>query len=137
MSTMTTHADRIARKVRTDRDDERPAGGQRLAAYNSVWQLRVDLWWSIADAARRLAIPSLEEDIRADLVAVLHRELADVEALENYYAFPGRRLVTKLRDLANGSYGEVSRAAEAIGRSLVGDAPMPTRGVLVGEREDN
>jgi arginine decarboxylase len=134
---MTAQPSASDRKVRTDRDDERPAGGQRLAAYNSVWQLRVDLWWSIADAARRLAMPSLDEGTRADLAAALHRELADVEALENYYAFPGRRLVTKLRDLANGSYGEVSRAAEAIGRSLVGDAPMPTRGVLVGERDDN
>ncbi len=120
-----------------DEDEQQPDGMRPIAAYNSVWQLRVDLWWSIADAARRLALPSLDESARAELIPVLHRELADVESLENYYAFPGRRLVTKLRDLAAGSFGEVSRAAEAIGRSLVGDAPIPTRGVLVGEREDS
>ena len=136
MASRTAQPDSAGRKGRTDRGDERPVGGQRLAAYNSVWQLRVDLWWSIADAARRLATTSLDEATRDELAERLARELADVESLENYYLYPGRRLVAKLRDLANGSYGEVSRAAEAIGRSLVGDAPIPTRGVLVGERED-
>jgi hypothetical protein len=48
-------------------DDERPASGQRLAAYNSVWQLRVDLWWSIADAARRPGMPSLDKGARTGL----------------------------------------------------------------------
>ncbi len=76
---MTTQREVTTRETRTERDDDRPAGGQRLAAYNSVWQLRVDLWWSIADAARRLAIPSLDDGTRAELAAALHRELADVD----------------------------------------------------------
>jgi arginine decarboxylase len=125
-----------ARVGRTERDDDRPAGGQRLAAYNSVWQLRVDIWWLISDGARRLALPTLDERTRDELTAALHRELADVESLEHFYATPGQHLVARLRDLANGSFGEVSRAATAIGRSLVGDGPTLARGVLVGERAE-
>ena len=85
---MPTQPAASARKGRTDRDDERPAGGQRLAAYNSVWQLRVDLWWSIADASRAVALPALDDATRTELAAVLARELANVESLENYARLP-------------------------------------------------
>ncbi len=114
------------------------ADGQSAAAYNSVRQLRVDLWWSIADVSRRLSLSSLDPLVREELLTTLRRELGDVETLENYYAFPGRRLVSTLRSLAESSHGDVWRAADAIGHTLVGDvAGTNIRIQVAGDSEDS
>ena len=124
--------------IRPDGADDPPETERRPAAYHSIRQLRVDLWWSIADAARRLSPPTLDVMLRDELTEALHRELADVATLENFYAFPGKRLVATLSELADSSPGEVSRTAKAIGRNLVGDTATPaTRSLLATERDEH
>ncbi|MER7986171.1 hypothetical protein ABTY53_11270 [Streptomyces noursei] len=104
------------------------AGGD-VPAYNSVAQLQTDLWWSIADAARRLSAPGLGPAERTEVEGVLHQNLADVEVLTYYYSRPGRQVAETLRGQASDSYLELSRTAERIGRSLIGELPTSTAAV--------
>src|SRR5437868_3794450 len=90
-------------------------------AYNSVWQLRVDTWSSIADVTKRLHDASLPQDRRADLEGELGALLDLVAPIENYWAFPGPQRVGQLRELLVArEYELVSRTVEAIARRLVG-----------------
>ncbi|WP_372405757.1 aminotransferase class I/II-fold pyridoxal phosphate-dependent enzyme [Streptomyces luteireticuli] len=113
---------------------ERTAAGEGVSAYNSVAQLQTDLWWSIADTARRLATPGLGAAERAEAAAVLDRTLADIEVLAFYFSHPGRQVAETLRGQASESYLELSRTAERIGRGLIGDVPISTAAVT--GRED-
>lgn len=107
-----------------------------VPAYNSVAQLQTDLWWSIADAARRLSVPSLTPAERTEAEDVLHQRLADVEVLTYYYSRPGRQVAETLRGQASESYLELSRTAERIGRSLIGELSASTATVTGGEGAD-
>jgi arginine decarboxylase len=94
-----------------------------LRAYNSVWQLRVDAWSSIADHAKRLSDPMLAPDGRADVESELGELLDLVASVESYWAIPGPQQVGELRKLFDaGDYELVSKAVEPIARSLVGDS---------------
>jgi arginine decarboxylase len=95
-----------------------------LRAYTSVWQLRVDVWSSIADLAKRLSDPTMVPDSRADLERELGDLLELVASVESYWAVPGPQRVGALRELvAAGDYELVSRTVDPIARSLVGDTP--------------
>src|SRR5919109_4199133 len=90
-------------------------------AYNSVWQLRVDVWSSIADLAKRLSDPALTREGRADP----ERELTDlielVAPFETYWADPGSRRVGQLREM-------FAAAAEWVGGRKVEPIPRPPVG---------
>ncbi|MFJ7905717.1 aminotransferase class I/II-fold pyridoxal phosphate-dependent enzyme [Kitasatospora sp. NPDC096204] len=107
--------------------------GLGLTAYNSVAQLQTDLWWSIANAARRLAKPDLDPAEQAEAEAVLEEDLAGVEVLTHYYSRPGRQVAAALRALASESYLELSRTAERIGRGMIAEMPIPTAAVTGAE----
>ena len=83
-------------------------------AYNSVWQLRVDAWSSIAGVTERLHDASLPQGKRAGLEREL-RELVDlVTPTENYWAFPGPQRVGRLRELlAAGEYELAGKTVDA------------------------
>ncbi|MFF0430668.1 aminotransferase class I/II-fold pyridoxal phosphate-dependent enzyme [Streptomyces sp. NPDC004327] len=107
-------------------DPSKPA----VSAYNSVSQLLTDLWWSIADSARHLAMPNLDPVEQSEGQAALERGLADADVLTYYLSRPGRQAAAKLRALAvPDSYLELSREAERIGRSLIGDVPLSVTAV--------
>jgi arginine decarboxylase len=93
-----------------------------------VWQLRVDTWSSIADLAKRLSDPTLSSESRADREADLVELVERVAPFESYWAAPGPRGVSELRELiAAGDYELVSKAAEPIARSLVRDTALSER----------
>ena len=52
-------------------------------AYNSVWQLRVDVWSSIADLAKQLSDAALTPDGRANRERELTELLDSVAQVEN------------------------------------------------------
>jgi arginine decarboxylase len=94
-------------------------------AFNSAWQLRVDVWSSIADLIRRLADQALQPDDRAAPERELGELLGLVTPVESYWADPGTQRVSVLRELvAAGDYELASRTAEPIARSLVGDSAI-------------
>jgi hypothetical protein len=66
------------------------------SAYNSVWELRADVWSSIADLMKRLADPALVPDGGADGERELGRLLDLVAPFESYWADPGPRRVGEL-----------------------------------------
>ncbi|MFJ3660030.1 aminotransferase class I/II-fold pyridoxal phosphate-dependent enzyme [Streptomyces sp. NPDC090119] len=101
-----------------------PSESEGVHAYTSVAQLQTDLWWSISDLARRLAVPGLDPAERAGAEAALDAALADIEVLSHYFSRPGRHAVATLRDQREHSYLGLSRAAEGIGRGLIGDPPV-------------
>lgn len=101
-----------------------PSGAGGVHAYTSVAQLQTDLWWTIGDLARRLAASGLDPAERAGAEAALDEALADVEILSRFYSHPGRQVVAALREQRNHSYLDLSRAAERIGRSLIGELPV-------------
>jgi arginine decarboxylase len=106
-------------------------------AYNSVWQLRVDAWSSIADVTKRLHDASLPQDRRADLEGELGALLDLVAPIENYWAFPGPQRVGQLRELLVArEYELASRTVEAIARRLVGDPSPAERDLLYGQGDD-
>jgi arginine decarboxylase len=113
------------------------ASSQSLRAYNSVWQLRVDTWSSIADLTKRLHDASLPQDLRADLESKLG-ELVDLVApVENYWAFPGPQRVGQLRELlAAREYELASKTVDALTRGLVGDTPPSKEGLPYGQVDD-
>jgi arginine decarboxylase len=93
-------------------------------AYISAWQLRVDMWSSIADLAKRLADPTMQPDDPAAPERELGELLDLVEPVERYWAVPGPRRVGELRELvAARDFEPASRTADAIARSLVGGSP--------------
>ena len=97
-------------------------------AYNSVWQLRVDVWSSIADLAKQLSDAALTPDGRANRERELTELLESVAPVENYFASPGSRHVGELREVFTaGAYDLGSRTVEPIARALVGDAPSRER----------
>ncbi|MBB4980792.1 beta-eliminating lyase-related protein [Streptomyces nymphaeiformis] len=99
--------------------------GPGLSAYNSVSQLLTDLWWSIADTARHLAMPNLDPAERSRGQAELEQGLADADVLTYYLSHPGRQAAATLRALAvPETYLELSREAERIGRGLIGDVKV-------------
>ncbi|MFD9903040.1 aminotransferase class I/II-fold pyridoxal phosphate-dependent enzyme [Streptomyces sp. NPDC059063] len=110
--------------------------GHGVSAYNSVAELQTDLWWSIADSARRLTEPALDPAERAEAEAALDRNLADAEVLTYFYSRPGRHVAATLRAQASESYLELSRTAERIGRSLIGELPISAAGVTGREGMD-
>lgn len=117
--------------VSTEADRADSDSGRELSAYNSVAQLRNDIWWHIADTARRLA--ALGPDAGTE-VAELERYLADTDLLEPYHSYPGGRLVARAHELAGtGAYAELTRLAETIGRGLVGGASLAAA-ANVGDR---
>ncbi|MET8423529.1 hypothetical protein [Nocardia sp. NPDC004860] len=117
--------------VSTEADRADSDSGRELSAYNSVAQLRNDIWWHIADTARRLAV--LGPDAGTE-VAELERYLADADLLEPYHSYPGGRLVARAHELAGtGAYAELTRLAETIGRGLVGGAALAAA-ANVGDR---
>ncbi|MEU7043361.1 hypothetical protein AB0A77_20165 [Streptomyces varsoviensis] len=92
--------------------------------------MQTDIWWSLSDAARRLAIPDLDPAERAEATAAVDRNLADIEVLTHYYSHPGRQVAETLRGLASEpAYAELSRTAAQIGRGLLADAPDATAAV--------
>jgi len=109
-----------------------------LRAYNSVWQLRVDTWSSIADVTKRLHDASLPHDKRADLEGELDELLNLVAPVENYWAYPGPQRVGQLRELlAEREYALASRTVDAISRRLVGDVAPSNQGGLSGQADDD
>jgi hypothetical protein len=84
-------------------------------AYNSAGQLRVDVWNSIADLAKRLADPTLQPDDRTGPDRELGELLSLVAPVESYWAVPGPQHVGELRALvAAGDFELASRIAEPI-----------------------
>src|SRR5262249_20249240 len=114
----------------------RAGPGQGAFAYNSVAQLATDLWWSIADVSRRMAMPGLDPAERDEGKAVLDRLLADVETLTYYFSRPGRQVAETLRGQASESYLKLSRTAERIGRGLIDNLPISTAAVRGAEGPD-
>jgi hypothetical protein len=88
--------------------------------YSSIWQLRVDVWSSIADLAQRLSDPTQPPDGRAGREHELTELLELVARVERYWAHPGPGPgpgpVSTLRELvAARDYEPALRAA--IGRA--------------------
>jgi arginine decarboxylase len=109
-----------------------------LRAYNSVWQLRVDTWSSIADVTKRLADATLPQDQRAAIEGDLGQLLNLVAPIETYWAYPGPQRFGQLRKLlAAREYERTSFTVDAIIRRLIGD-PAPTDvGVPPGWADDH
>ncbi|RMI30224.1 aminotransferase class I/II-fold pyridoxal phosphate-dependent enzyme [Nocardia stercoris] len=104
-------------------DGSHAAAGIDLPAYNSIGQLRSDIWWHIADAARRLAAPG--HSAETDVLRALERDLDATDLLEPYFSYPGERLLNHAHRLAEtGQYADLGRLAETVGRGLVGAASL-------------
>jgi arginine decarboxylase len=101
------------------------ASRQPPRAYNSVWQLRVDTWSSIADVTKRLSDAAQPQDQRAAMEADLDQLLNLVAPVETYWAHPGPQRIGQLRKLLTArAYEPASLTVDAIIRRLVGD-PTP------------
>ena len=88
---------------------------------NSTWQLRVDVWSSIADLTKRLADPTAPTTGPAGPARELGELLGLVAPIENYWAVPGPERVGELRRLyTGGDYEALVAAVEPIARLMVG-----------------
>jgi arginine decarboxylase len=107
-------------------------------AYNSVWQLRVDTWSSIADVTKRLSDATLPQDQRAALEGDLGQLLNLVAPVETYWAHPGPQRFGQLRKvLAAREYEPAGSTVDAIIRRLVGEPTPADLGVPSGRADDH
>jgi arginine decarboxylase len=114
------------------------ASRQPPRAYNSVWQLRVDTWSSIADVTKRLSDAALPQDQRAAMEADLDQLLNLVAPVETYWAHPGPQRLGQLRKLLTArAYEPASLTVDAIIRRLVGDPTPADQRVPTGRAEDH
>jgi arginine/lysine/ornithine decarboxylase len=108
-----------------------------VRAYNSVWQLRVDTWSSIADVTKRLSDATLPQDQRAAMEGDLGQLLNLVAPVETYWAHPGPQRIGELRKLlAARQYEPASLTVDAILRRLIGDPAPADLGVPPTRADD-
>ncbi|MBI3453089.1 MAG: ornithine decarboxylase [Rhodospirillales bacterium] len=93
-------------------------GGRSLSDYYSATQLRNDRWTSLKSTAAAL-IREKQGRGHAQLVEKVGALLANLEPIETYWAFPGRRGIEHLHRLfVDASYAEFSRAVSRTARAL-------------------
>lgn len=89
-----------------------------LGDFFSAHAARVDKWRTLSRAARALADNEDDEQLQKDV----ETHLADLGPLEEFYAYPGARLISALQDrFASGDCAGFSSLAGRIGIALMGD----------------
>ncbi len=73
--------------------------GSDLERYYNASNLRTDLWDRLKRGADSLARADRSDRASGELVAKVHATLQQLEPIEFYWAFPGRRVLTDLRNL--------------------------------------
>lgn len=93
---------------------------------SSVWRLRSDAWEFLGYATKQLAAPDAQETAVNGLPREIRRRLQLLEAIEMYWAFPGHRHVTLLRQRVEaGDYRGALDLIEPITRTLARLSPGP------------
>jgi arginine decarboxylase len=88
-------------------------------AYNSVGQLRSDAWCRLEEAADRLNRPTTTGKLKDRYVGICTDLLAQLAALEPYWAFPGAPWFAKVQRLfTTGSYDKFGQSVARINRAL-------------------
>jgi arginine/lysine/ornithine decarboxylase len=91
--------------------------------YNSMWQLRRDVWSSMEEVASRFTECGTDTPEGAALIEQLRDQLATLEPMEHYWGFPGRQRFQQLqRLLAVGDTAAFARMAGDLNRALVTDS---------------
>jgi arginine decarboxylase len=88
--------------------------------YNSMWQVRRDGWSNLEEASSRLAERGIDEACAATQSERVRELLAELEPLEHYWGFPGRRRFQEVqRLLSAGDVGRFALLVSDINRSMV------------------
>jgi arginine decarboxylase len=88
-----------------------------MSDFFSGAEARLDLWRALAWKARALADGDNDPELEKDLGALL----AQLEPLEEFFAYPGTRLMAALKDrLAAGEHEGFSTLAGRIGIAMMG-----------------
>ncbi len=91
--------------------------------YNSMWQLRRDVWSSLEEASSRLSECGGSTAAAAALIERIREQLSTLEPMEPYWGFPGRRRFQQLQRLL--AVGDTAAFAQMVGdvnRALVTDS---------------
>jgi arginine decarboxylase len=106
-----------------DSDSGDAPTGLALTTYNSVWQLRIDAWSSLADSIKRFSHTALPPEQQAVLQREITAVLGLLDPLEMYWAYPGRTGLRQLQENCEvGDYESAMRMAGTVARSLSGEA---------------
>jgi arginine decarboxylase len=84
--------------------------------YNSMWQLRRDTWSKLEEATNGLIEPGADNGRLASVRGLLEQ----LDPMERYWGFPGRRRFSEVRRLlSTGDLGRFGQLVGEINRSLV------------------
>lgn len=103
--------------------------------YNSMWQLRRDVWSSLEEAASSLTDRAGDTARTSEALDEIRAHLARLEPMEQYWGFPGRRRFEEVqRLLTTGDQGRFARLVSEINRSMVHETFRRGASLLTGEQ---
>jgi arginine decarboxylase len=94
--------------------------GEKPLAYNSLWQLRNDIWSSLEEATTRLALAEAQQRPVEQLVEKVTGRLDILRSIERFWAFPGTQTYQEIQRLfAAGEYGRLAAMVSRANRALI------------------